>query len=367
MFTIITGDAATVNSSGERSTNRAKATPVSGAYLPIGLDTIRVSGRVTNYSLCDRRDWTHLDRLTGELVQRSSSAYEVLGSRVALQADERFCRRVSFEVSIPNYLWGDNLAPASVEQVKSAIAAIHAESASLVDWIDDWPDLGLRRVDLVRDLHHVADVVGLLDRLGAVPQANGRVRRRYTNPHLGHAESLTIGTARRWAATAYDKQAERLHAAARCRDGGERALLLQQAERARGQVRIEIGVRARPLHERLHGTQVRHLLREDLMAETARHYFDQARLGTAVGGEDKVRRVAREMASDPKMRRCRDRFFGMLMTEALGLDQTASHNVIDEHMALRRKLDITPADLVVPDRPTIRVDWDTASVTEVAA
>ncbi len=350
-------------------TNRADLPPETGSQpARVRYDTIRLRGRVGGHHLTNRRRSEHLDRLTGEVSLRSSSGYEVLPtSGVAVLADDRYGPYASFEMSVPKVLRGSNLVAASVPEVKRVVRAVHAEAAAVVDWLDDWPELEVRRIDLVRDVHGVHGIAEILDRLAVVPQARGRHRRRYTDATRGHAQSLTVGTPGRWQATAYDKGAERLHAARRARTPWADPNGSPEASAAHGQMRIEIGVRAAPLQERLKSTQLSNILKEDLMTATAEHYFNRARFGTAVGGQAKLAVAFRQMSQHPEERRKIDRLLGMLVLGSSGLPQTASENTINEHMALARKYGLTAADLTVSDRSTVRLDWNSASVCEVAA
>jgi len=224
--------------------NRSGTTPVSGAPFT-GVDTIRGRWRYRTEGLTNRRTSERLVRPTGELVRGASAAHEVLPETgVSVRADERYGKHITFEVSVPRQRTGSNLRASSPVEVWKAVQAIHAETSKYADLLDDWDDLQVSRLDLVRDLHGVPDIAQVLDRLAQVP-SRGKTRQQYNDPRRGGAQTLRVSTARRWSVTAYDKAAEQTSAAGRTSDPERRAHHLRQAVLAKGQLRTEVGLRSR--------------------------------------------------------------------------------------------------------------------------
>jgi hypothetical protein len=79
---------------------------------------------------------------------------------VSVRADERYGKHITFEVSVPRQRTGSNLRASSPVEVLEA--AIHAETSKYADLLDDWDDLQVSRLDLVRDLHGVPDIAQVL-------------------------------------------------------------------------------------------------------------------------------------------------------------------------------------------------------------
>jgi len=245
--------------------------------------------------------------------------------------------------------------------------AIHAETSKYADLLDDWNDLQVSRLDLVRDLHGVPDVAQVLDRLAQVP-SRGKTREQYNDPRRGGAQTLRVSTARRWSVTAYDKAAEQTSAAGRTSDPERRAHHRRQAVLAKGQLRTEVGLRSEVLRERQGTTRCDALLKQDVMDTLARHYFDAAGLGTPIGGLSRIGEALDAIAANPQEAKMSDRMIGILYQQGLGRPPTASANTVADHLRLARKYGITAADLVAGDGPTIRLDWDSARVvTQVAS
>jgi len=285
---------------------------------------------------------------------------EVLGHNVYLKADERRGGRVSFELSVPKVLRRTNEVAASIPEVEAVIQMVYKAASRLVDWTTDWTDSELPRVDLVRGFESVNDISTTLNRLSVVQQSRGRVRKVFTDPSRGNAQTLTVGTSRRWMATCYDKATEMLWAASRTKDILHARDLQQKAHdlQARGHLRVEISVRAKPLNERIGSNRLVDILQEDTMNATAEHYFNAAGLNTPIGGTDKIIQAIREMSKDPKDRGVADRVVAMLFYEANGLPQIASRNSVDLYRQVARRYHVTSADFHQIDQPPVHLDWD---------
>jgi hypothetical protein len=170
--------------------------------------------------------------------------------------------------------------------------------------------------------------------------------------------------------TAYDKAEEMLYAASRTKhplhafDLTRKAHLLQE----RGDLRVEISVRAKPLIERLGSNRLVEILREDSMTTIAKHYFTTAGLDTPVGGTDKIIQAIQDMSEDPNDRNVADRVIAMLFREANGVSQTTSRNSLEKYQQVARRYHLTAADFYRTDQPSVRLDWDRGvQVTEELA
>ncbi len=353
---------------GNAATSRGRSTPVLEAdqRRRTGYDTLGVVADVRGEGLAFRSSGSHLDRSTGVLTPRSERAYETLACGVALQSKPDQPGRVYFECSVPRLVNGSNVSPATAAEVLQAVYQVRDEGAALVDWLDPPETWRLTRVDCVRDMPQVKDLSGLLSRLASVPRPATTAQVRYNEPRGGHWQSLAVRVAQRWQVTAYDKGAERLHAARRA-DHTTQPRLMAEALVSRDQLRVEVGLRHRVLRDRLDVVRVMDVSNEELLMGVAESYFKRSGMGTEVGGPSKVFSVLSSMLASPDERKMADRLVGMLVIESLGLDQPASDNTLDKHMALARRYGLTPADLTVEDGPSRRIDWRTSSVVEGAA
>lgn len=350
------------NRMSDATTNRRNHTP-NPANPNVGVDTIRVRGLHRGHDLSRKTERTSIDPSTGEVRVLGSKSYDwvwILGHRVSLQSDDRQGGGVSFECSVPKVSRRTNEVASSIEEVEQVVQQIFHAASYLVDWTTGWSDLEVRRVDLVRGFDDVRDISATLNRLAVVHQSRGRVRKVFTDPRRGEAQTLTVGTARRWMCTAYDKATEMQSAASKTSDTMLASDLKRKAAllKERGHLRVEISVRAKPLKERLGSNRLVEILKEDVMNTTAKHYFQAAGLDTAIGGTDKVNRAIRKMSEDTKDRGVADRVIGMLFREANGIDQIASRNSMDTYRQVARRYNLTSADFYQRDEPPICLDWN---------
>lgn len=355
------------NLQAHRPTNRCNPTPTLGVDQ-IGVDTIRVRLPHRGHGLTNRHHRERLDYLSGEVLSLPGSAHELLASGVCLVADERHGQYVTFEMSVPRLLLGTNVRAARLQDAVTVVRGIQSESQHIVDWQDDAPQAQVCRIDLVRDVQGVDNPQAVLDALAQVP-TKAKTRRRYTDAEKGGAESLAVGTKGRWIVTIYDKAAERASALRRNSPLSDRAALATAADLARSVLRIEVGVRAAPLRERL-GTNTLADLREDLLMDTAHHFFKRAGLATPVGGRARVTAALTAMAEHPQQpadKRVCAGVIGLLTQIANGYPVTVSHNTADAYLAVARRYGLTPADFSGTTADAgVRIDWRTATVQDVA-
>ncbi len=360
------------NRTTDSATNRWNSTPHFDNPI-VGVDTIRVRGLHNGHDLRRKTERTVVDPTTGEIRVVGSKSYDfvwVKGHKVALQADNRQGGGVSFELSVPKVLRRTNEVAASILEVAEVVQQVHHAASYLVDWKADCTALELNRVDLVRCFENVTDISTTLNRLSVVQQTGGRLRKVFTDPKRGFAQTLTVGTPRRWMCTAYDKATEMLWAASRTHDAPHASDLTQKALdlRARGHLRVEMSVRARPLKERLGSNRLVEILKENAMNTTAQHYFQVAGLDTPIGGTEKVIQAICDMSEDPKEQGVADRVLAMLFREANGIAQIASRNSLDMYKQVARRHHLTSADFYQTDHPAMQLDWDRGvQVTEDVA
>jgi hypothetical protein len=359
--------------SGGGPTNRGSQTADSAVEMgpDVGVDTIRLRGQGFNLGLTHWTERCVVSPITGEASALGSTWYgsvQVEGHPVGLHVDERR-DIVTFEVSVPRLIRASNEVAATAAETLKVAQHIYERTTRVVDWHTAWQDLDVSRLDLVRTFENVYDLDTTLRRLSHVPQRAGRVRKVFNDPRLGRALTYSVGTPKRWMATAYDKPAEMLAAAARTEDGRLAMHLRSSAHdlRSRGHLRTEMSVRRKPLQERLRTTRLQDLVQEDVMNRTAEHFFRSASFDAPVGGSQKVRRAVDAMAAHPEDKRRTGAVVAMLWMEAHGIPPTCSPRSRDDYRVIARRYDLSAADFVVADSQEMRLDWASGSLVERAA
>lgn len=343
--------------------NTAPSTPKTDPHPYMGVDTVAVRLPYVEHSLATTRVVQRLNRDTGQVLTYSGGAYEMSpGLPVMVKADDRHGKFIRLEWSVPRLMKGNNTQAATAEEVLNCAQAVYDDVSRQVEFAGPWSDMTVSRLDLVRDVHGVEEVGPLLRLLSSVPGAGGSRRHLYNDPQRGNAETLQIASPGRWSVTAYDKAAEQVTAASRSRGDLERAHHLEQAQRADGQLRLEICLRGPVVPKRLGTTRLVDAMEETIMNDAAQHYFKATRLNTPVGGVKRLDAALARMALHPKHSKMATRLTGILYQQARGLRPTESRNTMAKYLAVARLYGLTAADLVLEDRPTVRVDWDTATV-----
>ena len=236
---------------------------------------------------------------------------------------------------------------------------IHASASSRVDWLTNWSELHVSRLDLVRTFEGIDDIHATLQALARVPLQRAPLQKVFNDPKRGGVETLNVYRPGRWSTTAYDKAEEMLRAASRTADRQHREDLRDKAGalRQRGHLRTEMSVRTKRLRELHQTTRLLDLLQEELMNATAERHFRAAGLHSQVGGRQKVAAVLREIATGPSSGILPGLVL-MLTQEALGLPVTASPNSIDAYRALAKRHGLSAADFHLEDHPQTRLDWN---------
>ena len=334
--------------------------------VPVLIDTIRVRGRIKSDVLPIQTFRQITDLATGATHDRPVSAFGVLiGPEVRLQVDHHHGRMDAyFEMSVPKALTGSNLFASTVPETLALLNDLYAEAGQWVEWGVDATELTIARLDLVRDFTDIDNISSLLDGLHAVPTTASTVSHRFTDSKRGGAETLRRDT-KKWAATVYDKHAETRSQASKARGTYPRERLLREAQRAQGRLRYELMLRSDPL--RAGGVRtVSDLAEEGSLGALRLKYFRKVGYDQGVGGMTKIDRVLRQMMLDPKDNKMADKMLGILHRESLGLPQVASDKTLREHRALARRYGVSAADLTLPDRPTIALDYESGTLRKVA-
>ena len=115
----------------------------------VGIDTARLRGSVEKPQDLDAFSSVGLRRVGDVHVAKTvTSGRDTPHFRVNLA---RQPPEVVFELSIPNWLQGNNLVAASVDDTMEAVGCAMDRSSRVLRWIDDPHDLRVVRLDLVRD------------------------------------------------------------------------------------------------------------------------------------------------------------------------------------------------------------------------
>jgi hypothetical protein len=330
------------------------------------IDTIRVRGPIRTHTLPIKTYREITDLVTGETHDRPVSAFGVLiGPEVRLQVDHRHGRMDAyFEKSVPMAMTGSNLFASTVPETLTLLSDLYAEAGQWVDWGVDASELTVTRLDLVRDFEDIDNIPSLLDGLDAVPTSASTVSQRFSDSSRDGAETLRRST-NKWVATVYDKCAEMLSRASKATGTYPRERLMREAQQAEGRLRYELMLRSDPLRAGGIWT-VGDLVEEDRLETLRLKYFKQVGYDQAVGGMRRIDQVLRQMMLDPRANKMADKMLGILHREALGLPQVACEKTLREHRALARRYGLSAADLTLPDRPTIALDYRSGTLRRAA-
>lgn len=344
-------------------TSRSNHPPIFRTGRTDGVDTIRVRGGRRADGLRHRRQHENLNLDTGEVTRTHESSTQFiseLGLRVS--ATDLWGGKAWYEFSVPKFNRLTNATPEPVDGVYRAINYCYTALSEIIDWEGTIHDLEVRRIDYVVDFDGVHDIPRFLDALHVNPRAGGKVRRRYNNPHRGQAQSLSIGTPKRWSVTLYDKGKEMSWSARKIKDPIARNQHLYRADQVSrlGRLRCEVSVRAEPLKERFGSNRLDDVLDADRLQHLAKHYVDYSGLSTPVGGADKINAAVQQLhhTGDPRAKMA-DRMIGTLWLDAHGLPQAAHPTTLAKHRKLAKDLGLTPADILAGKGPLVRLDWET--------
>lgn len=169
-----------------------------------GIDTVVVASRLKSWP----KSLPHLDDQTGEIrsIGASTNVRASLGNGVGATLEQRSgVAWLRVEGSVPATLTGVNIVPASVDEMRLAVAEWHELLQDHVELAHGLDDASLRRIDHATDFigegfrQHLQALAPALDFQGAVPKfyADGQ----------GGLESIHA-PATDWVVRIYDKQRE---------------------------------------------------------------------------------------------------------------------------------------------------------------
>lgn len=342
------------------STNRDRNTHDSFPVGRFGVDTITVRGPVDAEAvgqLSRQRIRRIFDPGTGEAIDTITSAEALGPSGVHFIVGTWWAGRpeVQFEFSVPNRIRGDNRVPATPAEVVGALKPVYAEVNASLPWACTLEELTVSRIDIARDFEGVDDGLLLIQELARTP-----ARRMGTTTHHarkgGGVETL-VREVRRCSAKLYLREAK-YSSPGRFRDG---ALAAAEA----GVVRYELTLRAKAADKAGLG----HVgdLRMAALVNVAREYFDRrCRFGDVVAGPAwKVRSAVDQLAATKQSAVMTS--LGQLVADAYGVQSHRHEKSVAGYRRDYARVGLTPADLLRPDRPPVRLDFDTGRLVDVAA
>jgi len=313
----------------------------------VGIDTLRVRGSVSRFNLgafdtVKYRNTPEGSRLSGATVLLPSGIYLVLDYRGKNNV------RATFEFSVPNVLFGNNVVLATPEQARDLVARLAGEAQQYLDWAQATGSFLISRIDITKDCYfeHQAE-------LDAFVESQFLLKLPY-NPDIRLVTDTDGSTylkrgswnssGERWASVLYGKTAQvRALASATGLTTAEQARLLDLAEGAEHVVRNETRLR-RPV---LRGSALDMVgdISKDTVEELHLHYFHRAGFDREVGGAHKLR-LAYERFSDDD-REYFSKVIGMLTMERLGLPPTEVRNTLSNYQRIARKYGLSAADVTL--------------------
>jgi len=165
-----------------------------------GVDTIRVGGGISCWD--PSAPWA-LSLSPSESGMTLDSARMKLpsGGVVDVRSGTAFV-----EASVPKYLAGENVEPATIGEARDVAGAMIREAREVVTFIED--PRRVTRLDCVRDFTDVPELAVILGGLSHTPLTGRKRRRLYNDPQRGAAETLQVGTKTAGGGTLYDKAKE---------------------------------------------------------------------------------------------------------------------------------------------------------------
>ena len=331
--------------------------------IPPLIDTIRLRGPVSDYDPSTIRLTRRADPKTGVIVEDGAAAVYVLAPGTRLRVDHLSGHSMaSWEFSAPRALRGENTRGATVSELTEAVEWLFGEASQWVTWSVKPEDLRVMRLDLVNDI-----------RVGDVPSVLGALHRGATRASVKSAlhsgrdfETLTRGYPGRWRVQGYDKYAEVLSTARRCRDEHRRALLNRRAPSVRGVLRTEVQLRHHILEPK--GISTMSDIDEDRMSGISGHYIHRAGLDSVLLGQEDMQRAERALFAGPDRKQAAA-VVGLMRAIYLGVDPktTADPKTLRARLDIAARYGLTPAMFEPDPGPSIRLNYALNQVEEVVA
>lgn len=273
----------------------------------------------------------------------------------------------TFEFSVPNMLFGNNVVLATPEQARDAVERLAREAQQYLDWAQAPGSFLISRIDITKDFHfeHQADVDAFVESqfLLKLPY-NPDIRLVTDTDGSTYLKRGSWGSSgERWSSVWYGKAAQlRTLASSPGLAPAERVRLFVLAEGAEHVVRNETRLR-RPV---LRGSAVGTVggISKDAVEELHIHFFHRAGFDREVGGAHKLR-LAYERFSDDD-REYFAKVVGMLTMEALGLPPTEVRNTCSNYRRIAAKYGLSAADLTGREG-TLALDYDAGRLVAINA
>ncbi len=327
----------------------------------LGLDTIRVRGRIHSSDMPYWRKRGCIDLRTGEEVEHLTGEYAALTDQIFLNVRE-YPGGVyaALEFSVPTYLRKHNLQPASLDEAQHAVTALHQQAVALVEWAVSPEDLQVSRLDIVRQFSGITHQGALFEAITQTPCSRLSISSEYRHPNTCRLETIVRGVKDRWRANLYDKQAE-MHTRSRQTAEATNTALREAALYAEGVVRYEAQLR-RPALRDLGVHQMGDLpALQRALQQHARDLFRRSGYDTSTGGTDKVVAAMRRMRSTPSDYKHVEKMLGYLVRVALGEPPGMGRDATAGAAKLAARYGLTPADMRGGGGAHVRLDYDVAA------
>ena len=346
----------------DRITNRCNtpskfvAHPFRNSVGPlVGVDTIRVTGHLECQPA--RGQWAYVKQVRYGLSGFEDAGARVpLGDGIELRADfKRDSPTASFEFSVPRLLQGHNCVTSSIEQTLEALMEIYHRASSVVEWSTPFGELGVMKLDLVRDAFSPYPIAttALFDGLRKVSSPYRPTTQAFSKGNAG--TSVIRGTRKRWTVTMYCKDIQLEAAAASTKDPVQKPWLQGLAQDAKGQLRIEARLLSPVL--RKEGIRTVRDLSQSSVESLHRQYFDNARFGTEVGGAGRWVTICDQ--AGPELAKKLPTMVGIFNMLSHGLPVKVSEGTIRKYRGLLKDLGLSEVDFAGgASSMTVRLDYD---------
>lgn len=312
----------------------------------LGIDTVKlvvpVDASCSPDALETKLYRESVDRNTGEIVATAHSREPLSSGLDLVLKTLNGGLQAQVEFSVPRFLVGHNVYPASVPETRAAMRAVFDLIEARVPVMADFNDAWISRLDLDRDfyapqMHAHLEALGQ----GKAPRGNHTVSYRDADHHV---VSLVRGTPGRWQVTAYDKENELM---AHRRDAGVKGL-------AGGRLRVEASLRTQVLREG--GVRTVSDITEEVTDALRRKWIGAAGItAPVIGAVELSERLTRaQFAGVSKL----DSVVGTLLLEGLGLHSQRSPNTQADYRARARKLGLDGAAITTDRTSSSRLDYD---------
>jgi hypothetical protein len=227
------------------------------------------------------------------------------------------------------------IAPA-LELASVLVEQACSPSAPTAEW-------NVRRIDVARDFADVDDVAGLLDALAAVHRPYAKVAARHAAPGHG-TQTLSVGS-KAGKVRVYDKHAE------------------TEGKAAPGTLRWETEARTDWLAS-YGGIDKVGTITPGALQTLANNRWEWSAMGIEVQTRQAL--MAKVVAYEAFTDREGAMFVGWLMMRGAGFDTVTGSAALSKFRRAERVLGVTAADVASLGSATVRLDWDSGRLMQVA-